>query len=690
MHTRYRAYISYSHADRRFATWLQRALEAYRVPRRLVTRGLPSRLAPIFRDQAELPSSANLRQTLRDALEQSDALIVVCSPEASASRWVNEEILHFKSLGRSERIFSVIARGDPPGCFPRALHVRFDAQGAPCHTDAEPVAPDARPGRDGRTDARLKLVAGLLGVGFDELKQRELHRRHNRMAIVTGLSLAVAAATLALALFALEAREDAERRRAQAEDLIGFMLGDLRRRLEPMGRLDLLNAVGDKSMAFFATLEADDLTPAVLLSRAIALRQIGEVRLAQGQVSEAQAAFEQSRALALRLSGQHPDNNNYLLELGQAHFWVGYVAFRRAQRADAAEHFHAYLRVAQQLTKRDGGNPDYLLEVAYAHSNLGTIDMLRNRTDSAAAHFQQAVAINQALLEQSPEDSDLQFDLAEGYSWLGAVDARLGKISGSIDWYRQEVAILEGLAARSDDTTFTLRLAVAHQLLGFQLRLAGRTAAARTHLDQSLALCERLVAHDPQNTRWRRTFYVAHLNLARAALQEGNPGAAQRHTAMSLDGLRGLEKLDPTHAGWQHDLAEGELMAADLAARKSDFELAMVNLDRAMDRVDRLLDSDGTDAAHLRLKASLLLAKGDALEQLGQPQQANGLWSRALQQVTSALPRIDDPTLLVTVLALAHRLGDHQREAELRARLRAMGYAGPMDAAAERAHGVPV
>ena len=86
----YKAFISYCHADQDLAAWLHRALESYRVPRRLVgTVGLhgavPNRLRPIFRDREELSSSADLSETIKEALAASDSLIVVCSPRAVRS-----------------------------------------------------------------------------------------------------------------------------------------------------------------------------------------------------------------------------------------------------------------------------------------------------------------------------------------------------------------------------------------------------------------------------------------------------------------------------------------------------------------------------------------------------------------------------------------------------------------------------
>lgn len=91
---RYRAFVSYSHRDETWARWLHKAIETYRVPSRLVGTTtaagvIPRRLAPIFRDRDELPSATDLGGKVDEALAASANLIVICSPAAATSRWVD-------------------------------------------------------------------------------------------------------------------------------------------------------------------------------------------------------------------------------------------------------------------------------------------------------------------------------------------------------------------------------------------------------------------------------------------------------------------------------------------------------------------------------------------------------------------------------------------------------------------------
>jgi hypothetical protein len=104
--------------DRKWGDWLHKALETYRVPRRLVGKEsragkIPDRVFPIFRDREELPVSADLGSNINQALSESRYLIVICSPRSAKSRWVAEEIKTFKRLGREDRILALIVAGEP-------------------------------------------------------------------------------------------------------------------------------------------------------------------------------------------------------------------------------------------------------------------------------------------------------------------------------------------------------------------------------------------------------------------------------------------------------------------------------------------------------------------------------------------------------------------------------------------------
>ena len=180
---RYFAFVSYSHKDIAWAKWLQEGLERYKLPstiRKELPPHIPTSIKPVFRDATDI-GLGDLRQTLRTELQDSRYLIIVCSPHSAKSEWVNREIEHFRELGRSDHIIPLIVAGSPEStdpaerCYPPALR--------------EPGSNFLGASIDelGKQKALVKIIAGLLGLRFDQLWQRH-RRRERKNALILGLT----------------------------------------------------------------------------------------------------------------------------------------------------------------------------------------------------------------------------------------------------------------------------------------------------------------------------------------------------------------------------------------------------------------------------------------------------------------------------------------------------------------------
>jgi hypothetical protein len=206
-------------------------------------------------------------------------------------------------------------------------------------------------------------------------RARKFVRRHSLSvafgATVLVLLVAFAVAATVQAQRLARARAVAVSRQAQAEELIGFMVGDLRDGLAPIGRLDLLDAVGTKALGYFAAVPESELSDEELYRRAEALRQLGEVRAVQGKLPAARDLMRQSLVLATALTARDSLNPRWQLGLAHSHFWVGSVDWEQGSVDSAVRHFEPFVRISNRLIARYPDSLTFRAEGANALNNIG-------------------------------------------------------------------------------------------------------------------------------------------------------------------------------------------------------------------------------------------------------------------------------------------------------------------------------
>ena len=201
----YEAFISYRHLphDKQHANRIQKSIEGFRIPRKLTREGMPSRLGKCFRDEDELPTTGSLPDHIKNALLRSRFLIVVCSNKTNESKWIRREVETFASLHGRDRILLALVDGEPDKSFPPLLLSRSvpRTDGLTEVIDTEPLAADLRDTRRRKQKAeRLRLIAPLIGCGYDDLRQRQRQRQLRLVATTTSL---IAAASVAFGSFSL-------------------------------------------------------------------------------------------------------------------------------------------------------------------------------------------------------------------------------------------------------------------------------------------------------------------------------------------------------------------------------------------------------------------------------------------------------------------------------------------------------
>ena len=412
----YRAFISYSHRDDDAARALHKRLETYRLPSKLIgqetARGpIPDRLTPIFRDLDELSAADDLSVVIKNALADSDSLIVLASPGAKASRWVNLEIETFRALhGGTRPVLVGLIEDEPSAAFPDALTA--DGQ--------EPVAADFRGDRGARRLALLKLVAGMTGAGLDQLVQRDAQRQNRRvMAVTLGAIIAVLVMALLL-VAALRAQTEAERQRQAAEGLVEYMLTDLRDKLKGVGRLDVMTGVNERAMDYYGgQMALEGLSDESLDRRARILHAMGEDDQARGDLNLALKKFEEARRVTAAVLAKKPNDPDAIFAHAQSEYWIGSVASSLKDQPTTLARYTAYKVLADKLVAIDPKNPKWVQETAYAETNLCSLAVTDLKdAKSALARCQAALDRKLALKKIVPYDSNAEYGIANSYGWL--------------------------------------------------------------------------------------------------------------------------------------------------------------------------------------------------------------------------------------------------------------------------------
>src|SRR5262249_49962594 len=190
-----------------FASRLEQTLEAYAPPKEL---NLPRRHLDVFRDTDDFESGDYYRN-LEKHLAASRKLIVVCSPNSRASKYVNEEIERFIILRGPGDVIPILLSGLPNNeaktdqelekAFPQAL----------CQAIEIPLAAEYRGFDTAKSKfdkgvyygAWYSVLAALFDVRRGEIEQRDAKRRARRRRMWGSGVVMIMAALSVLTVWAL-------------------------------------------------------------------------------------------------------------------------------------------------------------------------------------------------------------------------------------------------------------------------------------------------------------------------------------------------------------------------------------------------------------------------------------------------------------------------------------------------------
>jgi tetratricopeptide (TPR) repeat protein len=478
------------------------------------------------------------------------------------------------------------------------------------------------------------------------------------------------AVTSSLAIWAVQSRDEARDQRREAEGLVGFMLGDLREKLEPIGRLDALDAVGSRALAYFQKQDKSELSDDALAQRSRALTLMGEIANTRGDLDGALRRYREAMASTGELARRYPDDPQRLFDHAQNVFWVGEIARQRGQVPEAEGALEEYKLLADQMVSLDPANRKWRMEVKYANTNLGVLLQEQRRYPEAAQRFRDSLTVIESLAAAEPANTDYQDSLIETLGWLSFAQYSQGKLDESIAKRERQVGLLERFMARSTNATYRQQAIAANRALGRLLASKGDLSSGLKYGRKAVSLAEQLVPTEPDNTDWIEYSAGARFDLARVLTAAGKFDEARAQTRAGCDEADRLRTLDSTVLEWRSLAADCLVQRSALALQDGANEEAMLLARQALDKARLVQARNDIEGRIATARAFKLI--GDVQARAGNRTSAIRSWEDALATWPKGMP--ENPRETAIRMTLLKELGRSAEAKPLEQKLASMGY----------------
>jgi tetratricopeptide (TPR) repeat protein len=537
-------------------------------------------------------------------------------------------------------------------------------------------------------DVRALLAALLCEAPSDRLtaaaaleRLQRLGRRGVRRLRIAAVAILAAIFTLGAAKFtldlkresaaALAAQGEAESRRAAANELVAFMVEDLRPKLRSVGKVEILDATSNKAFDYFASIAPDRISAAETAENVRAVAQFSATQLSKGDVRAAESAARKAIALADAGLAKHPGHLELLYARAIAHSECSTAMSHKRDLPQAFAHANAWAAACTDLVRRKAGDIRFLTCQARA---FGQIGILSDRAGDIRASFRHLDLCETSLrrLLQRKSDDESRMELFSTRLFAGIALAKLGRFQEGRQRLESALEEVEAALRRDPSNKELLELRASYdEYLASAAVATGDLAGARRYADAQLATARQLVAFDAAPYWWTHLLVTAHRFLGIIARMNGDPDAALRHHQAAIHAGSAVRARGSEHVVLARDNAANrmELARSLLAAGRSGQALMHAGL-----AVEACKAMPHDDEVAQVLLADALLVRGEALAAQGRQKAAEQGWNEALRLAESIQLQPPPPRVMDTHARALLRLGRLDRATPVVEQLAALGY----------------
>ena len=503
-------------------------------------------------------------------------------------------------------------------------------------------------------DVRRYLAREPIAARPDAPLYRAIRFVQRHRAGVAAASLAAIALSVGIGVALWQARE-ARAQRVQAEGLIEYMIGDLRKKLQPVGRLDILDGVGEKALAYYAAQDLGRLDADSLGRRARALHLIGDLAVRRGRLEDAQRDFQHAVDTTSELLKRTPTDGQRMFDQSQSEFYLGDVQRRRGRLHEAEGAFRRYYDLAQRMTRIAPDNLDWRLEAVYAAQNVAIVLIDLGRPEESLAMSEGARTAMADLQRQRPSEADNMITIV---GWIARAQAAMGHDEQAIAAENDKIALARATPGAGKDKTAGFLIANGHLESARWLRNLGRNEEAMQMLHQGLDELAELRKLEPNNSIWLAEMMAYRILQGELLAAQGNAADARAELAATDAPLANLMAQPVISSYWRVVLTG---RAAELRARLASTPQERVAAGRALEAyladIRQFVRSGSEVAADDQIVVGIgELAHGDLLHTQGRDADAQTAWRSAAVWLGPNVER-HNPAALTLMGLIDLRLG---------------------------------
>nr|WP_278252847.1 winged helix-turn-helix domain-containing protein [Alteromonas sp. 5E99-2] len=365
-----------------------------------------------------------------------------------------------------------------------------------------------------KSDAALTLDPNELKlIKFSQ--KRAKFRRWTRQGVVTLLCLLTFTSAF-MSYKGQQSEQLAQEKRLEAENLLGFMVGEFADKLRSVQRMDLLDGISNKALEYFSTQESqpnntlfsftdNKITQRSQFQHAQTLQAMGEVAYSRGTNNEAEQAFLSAESILNTLLVEDKSNLELLQLKGLNAFWRGQLAFDSGQSVEAQTAFEEYLLLSQAMLELAPNDLDVQMEVAYSHSALGSVAASRQDYVYALQSFELALEITTKVQTKRPNNTHLQLVKTDFLTWIADSQKHLGNLAKTLEIHKQNQIELDAvLAFNSNDVNIIISLGYAHWHQARILYTTNNYIQAYENIEKAKAYFNNALGQDPDNVVWQQ------------------------------------------------------------------------------------------------------------------------------------------------------------------------------------------